>query len=81
MHDWESVNEIWKNREYAGDVHTTQMCMLSTSWFMDGYRVFVHQGNGVAYEITLKDKEHQGDRAIRVSQNMYAMWASGVFRE
>ena len=81
VHDWESINEIWSDRERVGDVHTTQMCMLSTSWILSGYRIFVHQGNGVVYEITLKDKDHNGDRAIRVSQNMYAMWASNVFRE
>jgi YD repeat-containing protein len=81
IHDWESINEILRERKQVGEVHTTQMCMLSTTWILSGYRVFVHQGNGIVYEITLRDKDHQGDRAIRIAQNMYAMWAGGVFRE
>ena len=80
LHDWDSVSAIWRDNEYTEDIHTTQMGMLSTSWFVMDYRVFVHQGDGVVYEITLKDKEHQGDRAIRQSQDMYKLWASNVFR-
>ena len=80
LHDWESVRAALESK--VPEVHTTQMCELAMSWKVHGgYRLFVHQGNGIVYEITEKTKDNQGDRAIRISQNAYAMWASGVFRE
>lgn len=79
LHDWESTTAAIDNR--TNEIHTTQMCMLSVTLLHDGYRVFVHQSNGVMYEITLRSKDNTGDRAVRYSQNVYGMWASNVFRE
>ena len=77
--DWERTKNSIKNKR--GQIHTVQMCMLSTTLLIDGYRVFVHQKNGVVYELTLQNKDNKGDRTVRPAQNMYAMWASNVFRE
>lgn len=80
IHDWESVRESLEAN--VTEIHTTQMCMLSTYWKTRfGYRLFVHQGNGIVYEITLKSEGGTGDRAVRDAQNVYAMWACNVFRE
>lgn len=77
--DWESAKFAIEKR--IEDIHTIQMCLLSSTLLHKGYRMFVHQDNGVAYEITLKSKGGSGDRAVRDSQNVYAMWAGNVFRE
>lgn len=79
IHDWESVKEAIDRK--MAEIHTTQMCMLSNTLLHNNYRVFVHQSNGIMYEITLKSKSGHGDRAVRDSQNVYTMWASNVFRE
>lgn len=85
VHDWESMDSIWKsvnNGETSiKEIHTTQMCALYTFWLHNGYRMFVHQGNGIVYEITLKSKGGKGNRAVRDGQNVYGLWASNVFRE
>ena len=74
MHnEWDNFNML--------DIHTIQMCMLSNTWILKGYRMFVHQDNGVVYEIVLRNKNNQGDNAVRISQNTYAMWANNVFRK
>lgn len=77
--DWQGSYTAIENRRE--EIHTTQMCLLSSTLFHKGYRVFVHQNNGVAYELTLRTKENNGDKTVRHSQSMYAMWASNVFRE
>ena len=77
--DWAGTKNAIDNKEE--NIHTTQMCMLSTTLLLDGYKVFVHQDNGIIYEITLQNKDNHGDRTVRIAQNMYAMWASNVFRE
>jgi hypothetical protein len=88
IHDWKAMNVIWEdlhnnpeNLSMTWDIHTTQMCMLSSTWLHKGCRIFVHQDNGIVYEITLKSKGGTGDRAVRDAQNVYAMWAGNVFRE
>lgn len=79
LYDWRSTKAaIDAKTPY---ISTTQMCLLSTTLLLDGYRIFVHQYNNVQYEITLQNKGNTGNRAVRVSQNIYAMWASNVFRE
>lgn len=87
-YDWKGINSIWEDIHDNWDspmkpfiIHTTQMCMLSNTWILAGYRMFVHQDNGITYEITLKSKGGTGNRAVRTAQNVYAMWASNVFRE
>lgn len=77
--DWAGTKNAIDNKEE--NIHTAQMCMLSTTLLLDGYKVFVHQDNGIIYEITLQNKDNHGDRAVRPAQNMYAMWAGNVFRE
>lgn len=75
--DWESTTRQIELR--VNEIHTLQMCLLSTSLLYD-YRVFIHQGNGISYEVTLRTPENDGFRTVRPSQNMYAMWAADVFR-
>lgn len=85
--DWKHINDIWESMHNdwdnfnMKDIHTIQMCMLSNTWILAGYRMFVHQDNGIVYEITIKSKENNDSRAVRIAQNVYAMWASNVFRE
>lgn len=85
--DWDSMNKIWNSlynieaSDIMPEIHTIQMCMLSTTWLLKDYRLFIHQNNGIINEIVLRDKNNQGDNAIRVSQNMYAMWANNIFRK
>lgn len=78
-HDWWTTKYTIEN-EYK-EIHTTQMCMLSTTLLHNGYRIFVHQHDGIVYEITLQNKDNDGNRSVRPAQNMYAMWANNVFRE
>lgn len=79
FYDWQSTRDAI-DETCLEDIHTTQMCLLSTSLFVREYRVFVHQDNGVVYELTLQNKERRGDHSVRLGQNMYGMWASNVFR-
>ena len=77
--DWQSTKKAIDNK--TPEIHTMQMCMLSAALLTSGYRMFVHQDNDISYEITLKSKGGTGDRAVRDAQNVYAMWASNIFRE
>lgn len=79
FHDWQSSCDVINKMQFE-HIHTTQMCMLSTSLMINGYKVFVHQQNGVVYELHLWDKDHQDDYAVRAGQNLYGMWAANVFR-
>lgn len=79
LHDFASVRKALDSGVPV--VHTTQMCELKMSWTLQGYRLFVHQDDGFVYEVTAKSSGNAAERAIRISQNAYAMWASGVFRE
>lgn len=78
LHDWESVrNAIDSGVQY---IHTTQMCELGMSLVISGYRMFVHQGNGIVYEIKEGKCTDPGTECIRVSQNAFNLWKSNVFR-
>ena len=77
--DWQHTKIAIDNK--AEEIHTIQMCLLSSSLFAAGYRVFIHQTNGITYELTKRTKENNGKKTVKYSQNMYAMWASDVFRE
>lgn len=79
FHDWQSARVAIQKMQLE-HLHTTQMCLLSTSLMTNGYSVFVHQQNGVVYELHLQDEKHQDDYAVRVGQNLYGMWAANVFR-
>ena len=63
-----------------GDVviGTTQMCFLSTRWFEDGFRVFVHDRTGT-FEIVLGEGNERTDRHIRLGHNLFRMWENGEF--
>lgn len=78
LHDWETTRRAILDK--VSEIHTTQMCMISATLLHDGYKIFVHQENGVVYEITLRSKDNCGNRAVRPSQNVYAMWANNIFR-
>lgn len=78
LHYWDIVKSAIE-KDFP-EIHTTQMCMLSSSLLHRGYHMFVHQKNGVVYEITLKSKGGTGNHAVRDSQNVYGMWASNMFR-
>lgn len=77
--DWQSTEDAIEEL-HLDEIHTTQMCQLSTSLLVKGYDVFVHQDNGVVYQLHLKDDQHRDDYSVRVGQNLYGMWASNVFR-
>lgn len=79
LHDWESATIAINNK--INEIHTTQMCILGSTLLGNGYKVFVHQGNGITYEITVWSKDNVGNRAVRYSQNLYNLWKSNVFRE
>lgn len=87
IYDWKSINDIWKLMHNECDnfnmpeIHTIQMCMLSTTWILKGYRMFVHQDNGIVYEITIKSKDNNNNKSVRIAQNVYAMWSNNIFRE
>ena len=72
FYDWQSSSDAIEEMR-LDEIHTTQMCLLSTSLFLNGYQVFVHQKNGVVYQLHLQDKNHQSDHCVRVGQNMYAI--------
>ena len=80
IHDWESVEAAVENGQDI--IHTTQMCELKASYiYHNGYRLFVHQENGIMYEVRLKERGRPDDQwTIRPSQNAYGLWAGGVFR-
>lgn len=77
--DWKRTKEAIEKQ--VGEIHTLQMCLLSTTLLHEGYKVFIHQDNGVMYEITLQTKNNHGNRTVRTCQNMYAMWTNNIFRE
>lgn len=60
-------------------IDTTQMGLLSTTLLHFGYRVFIHPQRGDSYEITFQGDEADPDRSVRLAQNMFRMWAGGVF--
>lgn len=76
----------WAGTETAlrlqhGNVHTTQMGLLSSLYLCSGHRVFIHPAAGEPYEVTLKGPEADPDRSVRPSQNMFRMWAGGIFNK
>ena len=64
--------------QYSKVLVSTQMCFLSTDWFLYGYRIFVHDETG-KYEITLGGKNERTDREIRMAHNLFKMWRNGCF--
>ena len=70
LYDWKSIHDIWQQMHDKPDnfnvpeIHTTQMCMLSNTWILKGYHMFVHQDNGIVYEITIKSKDNNGNRRL-----------------
>lgn len=59
-------------------IETTQMCLLSTSLLLNGYRVFIHYAKGDVYEVELYKSRTPDHPEIRPAKNLRAMWASGA---
>ena len=57
---------------------TTQMCFLSTDWFEEGFRVFVHDHTGT-FEIVLGDGNERTSRYIRYAHDLFKLWRNGEF--
>lgn len=57
---------------------TTQMSFLSTRWFEEGFRIFVHDRTGV-FEIVLGENNERTGRNIRLGHSLFRMWQNGEF--
>lgn len=62
-------------------VHTTQMALLSTTLFVDGFRIFIHERLGDVYEIKLGGDNERTDREIRPGHDLFRLWSAGEFNE
>ena len=74
--DYVSTDEAIKKKETF--IETTQMHLLSTSLFLDGYKVFIHYAKGDVYEVELYKSRTPNHIEIRPSKNLRALWASGA---
>ena len=59
-------------------IATIQMCYLDTSWFEEGFRIFVHDYTG-KFEIVLGDGNERTSRWIRPGHSLYRLWIGGEF--
>ena len=59
-------------------IYTTQMGLLSTTLFNQGYRIFVHPDNGKSYEIKLGTNDCT-NREIKMEHNLFNLWKAGEF--
>ena len=77
--DYVSMDKLQKNIP-DGDVVivTTQMCFLSTQWFQNGFKIFVHDKTG-EFEIVLGGGNERTDRYIWPYNNLFRMWENGEF--
>ena len=79
MHWPLTYDEVANLIEERVDVHTFQVCTISTHLFDLGYRIFVHYSEiEPPFEITLGDCE-KIDREIRMAHNLEKMLISGAF--
>lgn len=58
-------------------IQTTQMCFLSTSLFLKGYRVFLFQ-TGKMSEIRLGESIN-GSRPVKMEHNLFHLFEAGEF--
>lgn len=65
--------------EFDGDITTTQMSFLSTEWFEEGFRIFVHDHTGT-FEIVLGEGNERTNREIRPGHSLFNLWRGGEFR-
>ncbi len=60
-------------------IYTTQMGLLSTQLFEDGYRIFIHEIPRYMYEIKLGGKNLRTNREVKMGYNLFSMWRAGEF--
>ena len=61
-------------------IYTTQMGLLSTRLFEDGYRIIIHESETCAYEIKLGKENTRTNRIIRMGLNIFNLWRAGEFK-
>jgi len=71
----ESLAAINNNIEL---IYTTQMCLLSTKLFTQGYEVYIKNYNEDMYEVKL-GLNKRTDREIKMAHNIFKLWKSGEF--
>ena len=72
---YETLNEIEKG---TSEIHTTQICLLSTRLWGKGYRTFVRDLDGEIYELRLGENDVT-PRELRMGYNICKMLLSGEF--
>jgi len=72
--------KLYQENLPKGDIviATTQMCFLSTRWFEEGFRIFVHDHTG-SFEIVLGEGNERTNREIRLGQSLFNLWRGGEF--
>jgi len=72
--------KLYQENLPKGDIviATTQMCFLSTRWFEEGFRIFVHDHTGT-FEIVLGGGNERTDREIRLGHSLFNLWRGGEF--
>lgn len=80
-HSWKETEEYI--RMGCPMIQTTQMGLLSTQLFEQGYRIFVAESSlpGNSYEIKLGSGNERTSREIKMSHNLFKMWQAGEFRK
>ncbi len=62
----------------AEEIHTTQLCEVSTRLFEAGYKIIVHPYIGDVFEIKLGENTHT-ERLIKEGHNIAKLLYSGEF--
>lgn len=72
-------NELCSAIKHDDCITTTQMSLLSTLLFDEGFKVFVHDGIFDYYEIKLGSGNERTNRDIKPGHNLFKLWVSGEF--
>ena len=73
---FEAERRIRKN---CGEIHTTQLALMTGRLFVMGYRVFMHEAADDFYEITLGKDNTRTDMEIRLGHDILKLWMIGGF--